>query len=397
MHFRPAIVIAFLALGCQDKKPAGPPVAGETPAVAETTTTATATTAPGSFGPASPPLEGNLDGKPFRPDQVSMDGTREGPVLVFRQTDGKAESSIGIVTLPVPEGAKLSGREWTFGGKVDDPVVLVKRPEWDQPKTILGPDYALKVRLTNQTKDSVEGDIDLTVKNPAGTGLKGRFRATYRKSPTAPLGPDDAPYIHGKITLKGAKKTEKLAAGYVGVGTDGKPCFNEAGFPVDVGHVEFATAASPEKPTQLSWLSSTEDAIAYRHLNVPPGDFLVYVRRDTVMSAWRRIKLKDGDQQTLDLTVDPANTGEVVVTLPESDAKSPAETSLALVPAKADLPELGLGSEHYFNVATVKMGEKTVKVSGIPGGKYRAVRGADEAEVEVVAGKSVAVTLMHKQ
>ena len=60
------------------------------------------------------------------------------------------------------------------------------------------------------------------------------------------------------------------------------------------------------------------------------------------------------------------------------------------------LPELGLGSEHYFNVATVKMGEKTVKVSGIPAGRYRAVRGADEAEVEVAAGKSVAVTLVRK-
>jgi len=108
------------------------------------------------------------------------------------------------------------------------------------------------------------------------------------------------------------------------------------------------------------------------------------------------VRRKDGDRQTADLTIDPATTGEVVVTLPDSDAKGPAETSLSLVPAKADLPELGLGSEHYFNVATVKMGEKTVKVSGVPAGKYRAVRGADEAEVEVVAGKSVAVTLMRK-
>jgi hypothetical protein len=109
------------------------------------------------------------------------------------------------------------------------------------------------------------------------------------------------------------------------------------------------------------------------------------------------VTLKDGDQQTIDLTIDPAATGEVVVTLAASDAKGPGESSLALVPAGADLPALGLGSEHYFNVATVKMGETTVKVSGIPAGKYRAVRGSDAAEVEVTAGKSVAVTLGPKK
>ena len=125
---------------------------------------------------------------------------------------------------------------------------------------------------------------------------------------------------------------------------------------MDLGQVGFVNVPSPEKPTQLSWLSSTGDGITYRHLNVPPGDYLVYVRRDTVMSAWKRLSLGAGDQKTLDLTIDPATTGEVVVTLPDSDAKGPADTSLSLVPNKADLPELGLGSEHYFNVATVKMG-----------------------------------------
>src|SRR5262249_15981537 len=147
-------------------------------------------------------------------------------------------------------------------------------------------------------------------------------------------GPEDAPYVQGKILVKGAKLTEKLAAGYVGIGADGKPYSNEAGFPIDIGKELSSHAESPQIPSQVSWLASTESAVTYRHLNVPPGDYLVYVRRDTVMSAWKRLKLKDGDQQTLYLTIDPANTGEVVVTLPESAAKDPAETSLALVPLK---------------------------------------------------------------
>src|SRR5207245_2940264 len=130
-----------------------------------------------------------------------------------------------------------------------------------------------------------------------------------------PLGPEDAPYVQGKIVIKGAKMTEKLGAGYVGVGTDGKPYANEAAIPITIGKVMYVPLPNPEKPSQVSWLSSMEDGLAYRHLNMPPGDYLVYVRRDTVVSAWKRIGLKDGDQQTIDLTIDPATTGEVVVTL----------------------------------------------------------------------------------
>jgi hypothetical protein len=385
MRFRRAILFPLLlALGCQDKKPDGPPAAD--------TAAGATTAAPAPVGPVAPPLDGSIEGKPFHPQVVSMDGW----FVVFRQTEGAGETTIQFL-LPAQEGANLGGREWTLGGKIDDPVVVLTRPDRKDPTDVFGPDYTMTFRVTRQTRESVEGVIDLAVTKPAGTALKGAFKAAYHKSPTAPLGPDDAPYVQGKIVVKAAKKTEKLAAGYVGVGADGKPYFNEAGFPVDIGKVLSSNTECPEKPSQVSWLSSTEDAITYRHLNVPPGDYLVYVRRDTIMSAWKRLSLKEGEQRTLDLTIDPATTGEVVVTLPDSDAKGPGETSLSLVPNKADLPELGLGSEHYFNVATVKMGEKMVKVSGIPAGKYRAVRGADEAEVEVAAGKSVAVTLVRTE
>ena len=100
-----------------------------------------------------------------------MDGTKDGPILRFRRTEDKAESSISILTLPVPEGEKLEGREWTFGGKIEDPLVLLKRPEWKEEKGVAGPDYTLAVRLTRQSPDSVEGVIDLVVKSPPGTTL----------------------------------------------------------------------------------------------------------------------------------------------------------------------------------------------------------------------------------
>src|SRR6516164_7198441 len=110
MRFRPATLIVILTLGCQDKKPAGPPTAGETPTPAATI--ATATTVPALIAPGPPPLDGVIDGKPFRPQAVSI----EGWFVVFRQKEEGGESTIQFL-LPPQEGGNLAGREWTLGGK----------------------------------------------------------------------------------------------------------------------------------------------------------------------------------------------------------------------------------------------------------------------------------------
>jgi hypothetical protein len=365
------LILLVTAVGCQDKKPGGPAGGETTPAA-----TAAMTTDPGR-----PPVEGTVDGKPFRPDAVTL----EGKVLIFRA--GKAPEIDLQFELPGTEGEKLEGREWAFGGKIEDPAVIIAIGD-QKERAVLGPDYTMTLKVSRQTREAVEGTIDLTVKNPKGTALRGQFTAAYRKTPAAPLSPDDAPYVHGKIVLKGPKKLEQLAAGLVGVRDGGPPYSNEAGFPVDFTQPSYSTIPGAV-PGQLSSLASGETGLAYRHVRVPPGDYLVYVRRNLLMSAWKRVKLKAGDQQTIDLTIDPAAAGEVVITLPAS----PAEGSVALVPLNADLPDLGLGGEQYFNVATAKAGDKRVVVSGIPAGKYRAVRGTDEGVVEVVAGKSTPVTL----
>jgi hypothetical protein len=105
--------------------------------------------------------------------------------------------------------------------------------------------------------------------------------------------------------------------------------------------------------------------------------------------------VKAGDQQTLDLTIDPARTGEVVVTLPAVEANDAFEAPLSLRPADVDVP---VSSAHFaFDAAEVKKGQTTVTVKGVPAGKYRAARGKSGADVEVAAGKSVAVTLVRAE
>ena len=93
MRFRPAIVMLFVAVGCQDKKPAGPAAAVETPGP-ETTAATTATTSSAPVGPGSPPLAGTMDGKAFRPNRVSVDDTPQGPAVywTFAEERGWADT-----------------------------------------------------------------------------------------------------------------------------------------------------------------------------------------------------------------------------------------------------------------------------------------------------------------
>ena len=178
--------------------------------------------------------------------------------------------------------------------------------------------------------------------------------------------------------LKDPKKTEQLAAGFVGNRDERQPVLERSGLPVDTATDGFAecpgSAPGQTHPGQHrdGALVSAPQHAAGRLSRLPPPR-LAGCPPGSGQAQGRRSDGPRHDHRS-------GTTGEVVVTFPEATT----ESSLALVPPKADLPELGIGSEHYFNVATVKIGEKTVKVSGVPAGKYRAIRGTDEAEVEVV-------------
>jgi len=381
-----SIFALVLLVGCQNK------LSDSGQAGSSTTGDVRSTT--GGTGGETPKdaVTGMIKGKPFMPDSIVLEGTR----LSFKKKgkDVFAEQEITI-ELPVKEGEQLQGKEWKLGGKFGDPTVLVaEMGENNLPKTdfVFGQDYTATLRITKQTATTVEGTIDLQVKNPGNTFLRGTYTASYKKSPFAPLGPEDAPYVHGKIIVKGNAKQEKLVAGFVGMGADGKPHSNSAGYPVQIGEPGFVTS-STFAPQLTSLTNTKEDGVAYRHVQMPPGDYLVYVQRNEIMFTYKRVKVKEGDQLTVDLTVDPSTAGDLVVTLPATQAKSPTESFVSLIPFGSDLPNLGPGSEHYFRVATVKPGETKVTVGGVPAGSYWAVFGTLRNEIQVVAGKSTEVKL----
>jgi hypothetical protein len=387
MRFRFLLLPALpLLVGCPDKK-ADPPSAGTV------SVTRAATTSSGDPSPAAA-VAGLIKGKPFTPDQVVF----EGKTLSFRK--GKDFFPEAEIKFDLPEGtrADLKGREWTFTrGKFEDPMVTVATTEGKGiPKTdmVWPEDYTLTVKITGQTPKTVEGTIDLRVTKPANTHLTGTFTATVKKTLEDPLDADDAPYIQGKIAFVGPWKKESLAAGFVGKGADGKSYSNMAGTTLSA---EFAGggATSLSFAPQLTSLTNMKTGPGYRHTKLAPGEYVVYVRRGEGLAAWKKVSVKEGDQLTIDLTIDPAQMGEVVVTLPDEEAKDDFEWHLALIPAEAVSPDLNWG--YGFSGAEVKKGQKTVTVKGVLAGKYKVVRGKSEGQVEVVAGKSTPVTLVRSE
>ncbi len=382
MRSRCLYLLVILALvGCQNKK-ADPQTA---PVVMPKNDPRTST----------PELSGSIKGKPFKPDQVNYEERK----LSFRMgKDFFADMEIWFA-LPQSDDPKLEGKEWKYGGDhFGSPVIqLSVREGQPLPSTDFAfpNDYTMTLKITKQTSKSLEGSLDLRVGKPGNTHLTGTFTATIKKMAADPPDADDAPYVRGKIIMVGNWQKESLSAGFVGKGTNGKDSLNLAGTNFSPAGSEFATSET-FKPQLTSISNHATNGLGYKHVKMAPGDYNVYVRRGEVVAAWKKVTVKEGDQLTVDLTIDPAKMGSVVVTLPDEEANDKTETILSLVPLEFDRFDIpfDMWIRNACKVADVKMGNKTVTIDGIPAGKYRAVRGKSEAEVEVVAGKKTAGTLV---
>lgn len=217
--------------------------------------------------------------------------------------------------------------------------------------------------------------------------------------PNAPNTADaaDAPSVRGKIALMGEWQEESLGAGFVGKGRDGKNFSNSCGTNFFSGGSEWATSET-FSPQLTSIFNHATNGLGFKHVKMAPGDYVVYVRRAKMPAAWKKVTVKEGDQLTVDLTIDPAKTGSIVVTLPDEEANAKLgllNSSLYLIPIEFDRSEMWI--RDAFEAGYVEEGNKTVVRKGVPAGKYLALRGKSEAEVEVAAGKESAITVVRKQ
>jgi hypothetical protein len=389
----PAIVL----LGCQEKKVESPsPATPPSPIPGSTTpgTQVSSAVTPGSApitGKPSDPAAGLILGKPFTPDSVLFQGQR----LTFKK--GKAffaDMEIAF-DLPKSDGKNMEGKEWKLGGEnFGDPIISVSSREGDrlpQSEFAFSSDYRMTLKITKHTSKLLEGSIDLKVTKPANTHLIGTFSAAVKKTLSDPLDADDAPYVQGNVMILGDWKEEKLVAGFVGKGVDGKSVSNSAGTTFKPDGGTFVTSSSFE-PQLTSIYAGDKKGPKFRHSRLAPGDYFIYVSRGGVLAAWKTLQVKAGDQHNIDLTIDPAQTGSVTVTLPDEEAKDNFAWGLQLIPQGIEIP--GGTFNSAFDAVEVKEGQKTVNVKGVPPGKYKALRGKSSALIDVVVGKDTAVTLV---
>jgi len=208
----------------------------------------------------------------------------------------------------------------------------------------------------------------------------------------------DAPFVQGKITLIGEWKEEVLRAGFVGKGKDGKNVANGCGLTFESFGSGESMTSETFRPQLSSIFNHAGSGLSFRHVKIAPGDYVVYVRRNEVPVAWQKVAVKEGDQLTFDVTIDPAKMGSIVVTLPDEEANaqlSLVNSSLVLIPMEFVQSETWI--REAFEAGYVQVGNKTVTREGVPAGKYLVRRGKSEAEVEVAAGKESAITLVRKE
>jgi hypothetical protein len=208
----------------------------------------------------------------------------------------------------------------------------------------------------------------------------------------------DAPFVRGKIAIVGEWQEESLVAGFVGKDREGKNFSNSCGLTfASLGGGEWITSET-FKPQLTSMFNHATNGLSFLHVKMAPGDYVVYVSRGKVPAAWKKVTVKEGDQLTVDLTIDPAKMGSIVVTLPDEEANatmSLINSSLLLIPIEFGRSEMWV--RPAFEAGYVEKGNKTVARKGVPAGKYLVLRGNSEAEVEVAAGKESAITLVRKE
>jgi hypothetical protein len=224
------------------------------------------------------------------------------------------------------------------------------------------------------------------------------IQKTAVDSPNAADAADAAPSVRGKILIMGEWQEESLEGGFVGKGRDGKHFSNSC-------RLTFSSLGSGEsitsetfKPQLTSLFNHATNGLGFQHVKMAPGDYVVYVRRGEVPAAWKKVTVKEGDRLTADLTIDPAKMGSIVVTLPDEEANakmSLINSSLFLIPIEFDRSEMWV--RDAFAAGYVAEGNKTVARKGVPAGRYLALRGKSQAEVEVAAGKESAITLVRKE
>lgn len=343
------------------------------------------------------PATGKLANAAFTPET-----SFEGDTLIFRMLkDGLPEREITLKfsaaqTKAAADGLKLVVKPDQAPGP-DVPTLLASFPpaKAGEPTIIeFQNGYALTLELAKRTGATVTGKIYLCLPRDEKDFLAGTFTAEWIRPASELPGPDDAPYIQGKLTVPGAMPTTQVKVGYAGEPKAGDFALDSVQMPF-IGMGSWARSAHT-KP-RASVLVGTENAAKpgrYEHTRLPAGRYLVYAGVAGGPLAWKWVTLPAGGKLDVDFTLDSTKSGKLEVTVPAGTTGkvqlAPAEDAGMTVPANL-----------FFTIASfleleVEPKSNVASFDKLGPGRYEVKAGGLSDSIEVKAGETVKLELKKK-
>jgi hypothetical protein len=335
------------------------------------------------------PVTGRVNGQPFVADRCELANVG---VLTFRQSKDRTPLVEVQIPLPVEKNEVPAGRlfEVTPQGGATVPVINFRLRAGDKGHQTVefARDYALRLEFGQPAGGKLPGRIYLTLPDASKSVLAGTFTADVEPDYTKPPRPNEAPYVAGKIELKGREKYD-VFAGIAGVLPDGSPYANLIGSEVVAGS-DFALTSDNFAPQLTTLACDAAGGCTYRHVKLPPGRYLVYARLGDRFLQAHWVEVKADSRLALDFNLDPTTAGTLEATLPKE-----AKGGVRLVPLDeaGKLPDIKEVADTAGDAMNTNVTAKDGKIllDGLRPGSYRVFLGEAFKDVTVKSKETAKV------
>lgn len=338
---------------------------------------------------------GKIHGREFTPDKVQL----ERGILTLSQGNDFFPDLAVKIFLFLDEGDKPEGKTYrvaakrSFGARSPHIHLQWKETGKRVPQTEVFTDgYVMKLEFGKVSRGKLPGKINLRLPDTARSRVSGTFAIDLGGATKVP----GTAHISGSITVPSRSKGLDIWVGCLGKSPEGTLEGPATGFKLGSSTNSATCLTWKPRNSSLSW-DPTTHRLAHQHVNRTPGWYLVYVRgnrRDLPEGGfshegyfdWQWVEIKDGaNQVTVDLTVDPDNSGTVEVTL----SGPTKESSVTYVPlderGRLPLPE---AHRYQFHTSSAKIEGGKAVIRGLRQGSYQVAVGPWQRDTSLPSAKA---------
>ena len=348
---------------------------------------------------------GPASGK-FRGEAATYDVQAEKDCLRFRAVSKEGIPTGNTVEIRPTDAAKLiEGLSLTVKADqpdgLDVPSVVVTDPSNpSEDSKILTKGYALTLNVGKRDKGRVSGRVYLSLNDDKKSFLAGNFSAEWIRDREELPGAEDAPFIHGKLTVNGIAEPH-VNIGYIRV-DPAQPIISN-GLGTVIGSTGYPARSDNFRPRWINLFPvKSKEPARYEFTRLDPGRYWVYASAKNGPAVWKWISVEANSQIVADFTIESGTVGGLEVTAPtgtESVSILPASEPGKPWPESTTLT-VSSSLELLIDTASSSKSDPTkpvtVKFPRLAPGKYEVWSGDAKVEVEVKANETAKVELKKK-